>query len=73
MIETNLTSQTIQLFSLVKSNQHQEYLREQDGNRPGNSSGALRPNGLDVRKSDFETRFLFLFNDPSLPPLSTTH
>ena len=35
------------------------------GNRLGNSSGALRPKSLDVRKIAFEIRFLFLFN--SLP------
>jgi hypothetical protein len=38
------------------------------GNRPGNSSGALRLKSLDVRKIDFETRFLFLFNELSLHP-----
>ncbi len=55
------TSCHLSTISMVKSNQHQECLREQAGNRPGNSSGALRPTDLDVRKSDFETRFLFLF------------
>ena len=55
------TSCHLSTISMVKSNQHQECLREQAGNRPGNSSGALRPTDLDVRKNDFETRFLFLF------------
>lgn len=66
------TSCHLSTISMVKSNQHQECLREQAGNRPGNSSGALRPTDLDVRKSDFETRFLFLFKPLRSPSFHNT-